>query len=120
MNDTDIRKMIDDTYDESREGSIHSMVSEFYSRRMGWTAVFVWVVALVLLIGAVFSAVRFFGAEEAKSQILYATLFLTFFYWLGLIKIFAWQMVHRNSIAREIKRLALHIAELAKSLDKAG
>lgn len=120
VNDTDIRKMIDDTYDESREGSIRSMVSEFYSRRMFWTALYIVAIALAFFIGAVFSAVKFLDAAETRDQILYATLFLAFTHLLGLMKIFSWQMVHRNSIAREIKRLALHIADLAKSLDKAG
>jgi len=120
MSNTDIRRIIDDAYDDSREGSIRSMMSEFYSRRMLWTAVFIWTVALILFIGAVLSAVKFFGAAETKGQILYATLFLTLFYWLGLMKIFAWQMVHRNSIAREIKRLEIRVAELRKLLDKSA
>jgi len=34
------------------------------------------------------------------------------------MKIFAWQMLHRNSIKREIKRLELRIAEMTKLLDK--
>ena len=114
----DIRKVIDETYDDSREGSIRSMLGEFYSRRMLWTAVFIWTVALALFIGAIFSAVKFFDAAQTRNQILYATLFLTLFHWLGLMKIFAWQMIHRNSLAREIKRLEIRIAELAKSLDK--
>lgn len=118
MKDADIRKMIDNTYDESREGSIRSMVSEFYSRRMFWTALYIWVIAMAFLIGAVFSAVKFLDAAVTRDQILYATLFLTFTYLLGLMKIFSWQMVHRNSIAREIKRLEIRLAELAKSLDK--
>jgi hypothetical protein len=32
------------------------------------------------------------------------------------MKIFAWQMLARNSIKREIKRLELRIAELARSV----
>jgi hypothetical protein len=110
--------MTDDAYDDAREGSIRSMMSEFYSRRMLWTAVFVWTVAVVLVLAAALSAVKFFAAKETKGQILYATLFLTFFHWLGLMKVFAWQMIHRSSITREVKRLELRVAELAKALDK--
>lgn len=32
------------------------------------------------------------------------------------MKIFAWEMVHRHSIKREIKRLALRVAELSETL----
>jgi len=116
----DIHEVLDDSYDDAREGSIRSMLGEFYNRRMLWTAVFIWTVALAFLAGALFSAVRFFGAEETRNQILYATLFLTFFHWLGLMKIFAWQMIHRNSVAREIKRLEVRVAGLAKALDKSS
>jgi hypothetical protein len=114
----DIHEALDDAYDDAREGSIRSMLGEFYNRRMFWTAVFIWTVALAFLLGAVLSAIGFFGATETRYQIVYATLFLTFVHWLGLMKIFAWQMIHRNSVAREIKRLEIRIAGLAKSSDR--
>src|SRR4030042_548025 len=118
MNDDKIRKIIDDSYDGSREDSIRSMLSEFYSRKMAATAAFVWIIGILFLAAAVYSAVKFFGAVETKYQILYATIFISCFYGLGLMKIFAWQMLHRNSIKREIKRLELRIAEMTKLLDK--
>jgi hypothetical protein len=31
-----------------------------------------------------------------------------------MIKVFAWQMIHRNNIKREIKRLELRIVELGQ------
>lgn len=34
------------------------------------------------------------------------------------MKVFAWQMLQRNSIKREIKRLELQVAQLAASLNK--
>ena len=94
------------------------MVSDFYSRRMLWTAAFIWTVGLVFFLGAILIAMKFFGADQTRDQILYATAFLACVQLLGLMKIFAWQMLHRNSLAREIKRLEIRIAELAKSLDK--
>jgi hypothetical protein len=51
---------------------------------------------------------------------MYAGLFICFVQLLGLMKIFAWQMIHRNRITREIKRLEIRVAELAKSLDTAA
>jgi hypothetical protein len=117
MND-DIRNILDDRYDASREDSIRAMIGDFYSRRMLSTAVFIWLWGLIFLAGAIYSAIRFFGADEVKSQILYAALFICLFNLLGLVKIFAWQIIHRNGIKREIKRLEIRIAELAKSLDK--
>ena len=62
---------------------------------------------------------KFFGAEqtsETRSCTRRSSSASSQF--VGLMKIFAWQMMPRNSIAREIKRLEIRIVELAKSLDK--
>jgi len=118
MNDENVRKMIEDTYDDSREDSIRAMLSEFYGRRMRATAAFIWAMGLLFFVLAVYSAVRFFDAVETRDQIMYAATFICSVYLLGLMKIFAWQMIHRNSIKREIKRLELRLAELAGALGK--
>jgi len=111
MDNEKIKRMTEDIYDDSREDTIRSMLSDFYSRKMAATAAFIWVTAVLFLAAAIYSAVRFFGTTETKDQIMYATIFISSFYGVGLMKIFAWQMLHRNSIKREIKRLELRIAE---------
>ncbi len=116
MNDQQIKRIIEDDYDDSNEDTIRSMVSEFYSRRMLSIAIVVWVFAVIFCAGAVYSAVRFAYCEQTKSQIMYAALFIAFVEGIGLMKIFAWQMLARNSVKREIKRLELRIVELGKSL----
>lgn len=120
MNEEQIRKMIDDRYDDAREDTIRSMLSEFYSRKMAATSAFIWVIAMLFLAGAVYSAISFFRAAATRDQILYATVFLSCFYGMGLMKIFAWQMLHRNSIKREIKRLELRLADALPTLGKTG
>lgn len=116
MNDQQIKRIIEDDYDDSNEDTIRSMVSEFYSRRMLSIAIVVWVFAVIFCAGAVYSGVRFSYSEQTKSQIMYAALFIVFVEGIALMKIFAWQMLARNSVKREIKRLELRIVELGKSL----
>jgi hypothetical protein len=118
MNDPKIKQMIDDSYDSSREDTYRAMLSEFYSRKMAGTAILVWSVGFLFFAAAIYSAVAFFGAAETKRQIMYATIFMSGLFGVGLMKIFAWQMLHRNSIKREIKRLELQVAELAAALNK--
>jgi membrane protein YdbS with pleckstrin-like domain len=113
MNDDKIRQMIDDRYDDAREDTIRSMLSEFYSRKMAATSAMIWVISVLFLAVAVYSAVMFFRTTETKYQILYAAIFLAAFNAMGLMKIFAWQILHKNSIKREIKRLELRLAQLA-------
>ncbi len=118
MNDEQIRKIIDgpQDYEDSKEDSLCSMLSDFYSRKMLSTAILVWVWGIAFMAGAVYSAVRFFDADQTKDQIMYAALFICLVQFVGLMKVFAWQMIARNSIKREVKRLELRIAELSASL----
>ena len=67
-------------------------------------------------ISAIYACVKFFDSALAKDQILYATVFLTCVVFISMVKTFAWQMMHRNSIKREIKRLAIRLAELTETV----
>jgi hypothetical protein len=116
MSDNIVEKILDDSYDESREYGYMAMVREFCSRRMRWVAVLVWAFAIVFFAAAAYCAIRFLYADQAKAQIMYAALFVLFVEGIALMKIFAWQMLVRNSITREIKRLELRVAELGRTL----
>jgi hypothetical protein len=117
MTDEEIRRILDcpPQYDDSREDSYISMVRDFYSQRMLSIAILVWAFAIVFFAGATYCAIRFFLAGQTKWQIMYASLFVLFVEGIALMKIFAWQMLAKNAVNREIKRLGLGIAELAKS-----
>jgi len=118
MNSEQIKKIIEDTYDESREDTVWSMVGDFYSRKMLSTVILVWIWAIVFFAGATYCAVQFQKTEETSSQIMYAAIFICCVHGIGLMKIFAWEMMHRHGIKREIKRLEIRIATLAKSLEE--
>ncbi len=104
MNDEQIKKNVDDTCNESKEDSIWSMARDFYGRQMRSTAILVWVWAIIFFVPAAYSAIQFFRTDQTKSQILYATIFICCFNGICLMKIFAWQMIHRQGIKREIKQ----------------
>jgi len=116
MNDEQIKKVIEDTYDVSREDTILSMAKDFYSRKMWSTAILVWVWAIIFFAGAAYSAVRFFETDQTKLQIMYSAVFILCGFGIGFMKVFAWEMLHRHSIKREIKRLELRIAELNETV----
>ncbi len=118
MSDGSAKRVVDPMHNDSGEDSILWMLSEFYSPRMRAVAVFIWVIGLAFLILAIYSAVRFFRVTDTKHEVLFATIFICCFNGIGLMKVFAWQMIHRNSIKREIKRLELRLAELAGALGK--
>jgi uncharacterized membrane protein YbjE (DUF340 family) len=114
MNDEEIRKIIDDNYDESKEDSIWSMARDFYSRKMLSTTILVWVWAIIFFAGAVYCGIQFLSSDQTKRQIMYASIFVPCVLGIGFMKVFAWEMINRHSIKREIKKLELRIAELSK------
>ena len=114
MNEEQIKKIINGTYDETRADTIWSMARDFYNRQMISVIVFLWGWALVIMAVTIFSAVRFFAVEQTKSQIMFAAIFICGCQFIALMKIFAWQLIHRNGIKRELKRLELRIAELTQ------
>ena len=118
MNQDELKKIIEssDQYDQDRQDGLRGMIGDFYSRKMLPTAILVWGFGIACMAGAVASAVMFFRDQEVRSQIMWAVIFLTCIQWVGLMKIFAWQMIHRNSIKREIKRLELRIVEMGKNI----
>jgi len=116
MDQEQIKKIIEDTYDESREDTVWSMVGDFYNRKMLSFVILLWVWAIIFIVGSVYCGVQFFKAEQTKYLIMYAAVFVCFVHGISLIKIFAWQIIHRNGLKREIKRLELRIAELANSI----
>ncbi len=103
-------------YDDAGEDGLRSMLRDFYSRKMWSIVLLVWVWAVIFCCGAVFSAVKFFRTDLTRSQIMYAALFVCFVHGAGLMKVFAWGMIHRRGIRRQIRRLELRIAELTESL----
>ncbi len=101
-------------YDSSKEDTLWSMIGEFYNRKMLGSIIVVWVYAIIFVAMAVFSAMSFFKSEGTKEQLMYAAIFICSIQFICLMKVFAWQMIHRNSIKRQIKCLEIRIAELAE------
>ena len=114
MDEEQIKNIIEDTYDDSEGDTYWSMAKDFYNRKMFTVVIALWVFAIIFLSGAIISAVLFFMTDITQYHVMYAAIFITFMLFFSMIKIFAWQMIHRNNIKRELKRLELRIAELTQ------
>ena len=116
MDNEQIKKIIENTYDDSKEDTLRFMLSDFYSRKMWSIALLIWIFAIAFFVGATYSGIQFYKTEQTKLQIMYAAIFILCVGGIGWMKIFGWQMLNKNSIKREIKRLELRIAELAEAV----
>ncbi len=116
MNDEDIKKIINDTYDVSKEDAYLSMTRLCFNKKLRWTAVIVVVHFLFFAALSVVFAYLFWQSNQSKFQIMYAALFICSFLIAYLIKVFAWVMSSKHMVEREIKRLELRIVELAETV----
>jgi len=116
MNEEEIKKMIEETYNESKEDTLRSMIGHFYSRKMLSFAIMIWTYGLLFLAGMIFSGIMFFQTDQIQCQIMYAVIFLACTQFMCLIKTMAWQLINKNSIKREIKRLEVRIAQLNQTV----
>jgi hypothetical protein len=84
MDQEQIKRIIEDTYDISREDTILSMAKDFYSRKMLSTAILVWAFGIIFFAGAAYCAMQFLKTDNTKSQIMYAAIFIpcVLGYWL--------------------------------------
>jgi len=118
MNEEEIKKIIygQEEYDESKEDTLLSMVGQLYSRKMAESFIVHGVYSLPFIAGAVFCGIKFFRTEQIQFQVMYAAIFVCCIQFVVFSKVKYWQMLHKNNISREIKRLELRIAELAEIL----
>ena len=114
MNKEEIKKIIEDTYDVAKEDTVWTMIRDFYNRKTLSVIIVFWILMILFMAALVYSGIKFFKTEEVQSQIMYSTIFISCLLGSSIIKIFAWQMAHRNNIKREIKRLELRFAELTE------
>ena len=116
MNDEQLKKIIEDTYDDSKEDSLFSMVGQLYSRRMFSSFIVHAAYSLPFAAGVVFCGIKFFKTDQTQFHIMYAAIFVCCIQVCIFSKAKYWQMLHKINISREIKRLELRIAELNETV----
>lgn len=96
------------------EPPVIAQVIESFKGRMWWINLLSVPIMLAFMALGVVSAVRFFGASEARDLILWATLFLFSAFTVAMFKVWYWMLLNRNAITREMKRLEVQVARLGE------
>lgn len=116
MNDKKMQAMIDEIYDSSKEDTLLSMVGQLYSRRMLPSFLVHGAYSLAFIVPAVYCGIKFFDTPQVQFQLMYAAIFICCIHVIFLRKVIYWQMLHKNSISREVKRLEVRIVELTQTV----
>jgi hypothetical protein len=115
MSDEIVRKILDEMeHDSGREDSLRRMIASAFEARTRVYTLIVGVIVVAAAAAAVWVAILFFRTDEIRNMILYATLFNTCMLAIASVRLFLWQLLLRQGVMREIKRLELRLFELAK------
>jgi len=104
-------------YDELEEQNLIGKLGEVYRGKMGWLAIIMNVVHLVLFGLLIYFIVRFFGTNETNELIKWASAGFLCMIAMGMLKLYIWMQMDKNDIIREMKRLELQLATLFSKLD---
>jgi len=104
-----------DINDNREQSLLKEAIQVFRSRKRHFVIISV-VVTLAAMALAVYTAIRFFGAEDTRSMIAWSVVFLLCAVTTSMMKVWFWMQMERYAILREVKRLELQVARLVERL----
>ena len=104
-------------YDELEEQNLIGKLGEVFKSKMGWLAIIMNVVHLVIFGLFIYCIVQFFGTNETNELIKWASAGFLCMIAMGMLKLYIWMQMDKNDILREMKRLELQVATLFSKLD---
>jgi len=105
MNDKPVEKRYSESCGTTEECPMCAMFRDFYRGSPPGVIILILFWSAIFIAGAIYCGVKFFRVADVQQQIMYAAGFICFVVGVALIKIFSWQMIHRNYLARKIKEL---------------
>lgn len=104
-------------YDELEEQNILGKLGEVYKGKMGWLAITMNVVHLIIFGLFVYCLVQFFNTDDTNTLIQWASAGFLCMIFMGMLKLYVWMQMDKNDTLRELKRLELQVAAMAQKLD---
>lgn len=97
-------------YDALEEQNLLGKLGEVYKGKMGWLAVVMNIMQLIILVLMIYSMVQFFDTEVTNELIKWGSAAFLCMLFLSMMKLYIWMQMDKNDILRELKRLELQIA----------
>ena len=98
--------------DLSREEPIITQAMRAFEGQQRWVGVVGWLGGFLLFGAACFLVYRFVTADDLRTMILWGAAAAVAVFGTGMIKLWFFMEMQKNSIVREVKRLELQIAGL--------
>ena len=97
-------------YDALEEQNLLGKLGEVYKGKMGWLAVVMNIMQLIILVLMIYSMLQFFDTEVTNELIKWGSAAFLCMLFLSMMKLYIWMQMDKNDILRELKRLELQIA----------
>lgn len=122
----DIDKMIKEAlsereaqfYEELNEPPVLKKLGEVYKGQLGWLAMVMNFIMVLLFILVIYSLIKFWKAPETLEMIRWSVVGVISLLAIGILKLYFWMQMDKNDLKRELKRIELQIAVLNTKLDK--
>ena len=103
----------------SEQGLMEMIVDTFRGQRR-WLVVLAFIYSIVFFVLAIVTAVLFFKTDpdSTRDLIMWAMGFLFCNFAVAMLKMWYFMEMNKNAVTREVKRLELQIARLAKRLSE--
>ena len=98
------------------EAPFHEMLLDSFRGRNRFLNVMAFVATLIFMALLIASGYQFFQTDSTRAMIGWAAGFVTCAVTTGMLKIWFWLELNKNSVTREIKRLELQIANLSRQV----
>ena len=105
-------------YEELNEPDVLKKLGEVYKGRLGWLAMLMNLVMLLLFFVFIYSLISLFGISDAPELIRWASLGILSLIGIGILKLYFWMQMDKNDLKRELKRIELQIAALSGKLER--
>jgi len=106
-----------EVYDKLGE---QSLIEEAFSVLNGRAKYINWMVvffSFVFFLITIYAGFQFFAAAETKELLMWAVIFIISASGVSMLKMWYWMEMNKNATIRELKRVELQVAHLAKVLE---
>jgi len=101
-------------YEELEEKNLFGKITDVYKSKMGWLAIVMNIVHLLIFVFFVYSLVQFFDAETTRDMIIWSSAGFLSMIFMAMMKLYVWMQMDKNDILRELKRIELQISVLSQ------
>jgi hypothetical protein len=105
-------------YDQLEEQNLFEKLGTVYKGKMGWLAIIMNIVQLILFGIFIYFTIQFFNVDDTNSLIKWASGGFLCMMAMAMLKLFVWMQMDKNDMLRELKRLELQLAAILGKIDK--